>query len=277
MIASQDYGWSQLAARAGLAWPEATDWAMKLAVEAGIKAWEPLVWSVDDVRRIGTLAQGYGLGMPSIFLTGPLHDSDAAASTLRDFSQIVRAAVEFGCARVLVYPSPLPEGAEQDKSDLQLATQAGALESLARALAPLGASLCYHPEDGEMRQAAREFHHMLQATDPALVRLCLDPDTVWRGAGFSQIALLDIIRLYGARVDSVHLRQSQDRIWTEVLGPGDLDYPKLMTALAAQGARPDLVIEHAYEAATTVSLTPVAAHRQSLAFVTGKLMPRLRA
>lgn len=276
MIASQDYGWSQWAAREGRAWPTATGQAMEQAHAAGIRAWEPLLRSVDDARRIGTLALQHGLQMPSVFLTGPLHEVEAAAATVTTLAEIVRASLAFGCASALIYPAPL-QGAAQDKTDPQLATQARALEALAWALAPLDVRLIYHPEEGEMRQAAREFHHMLLATDPTLLGLCLDPDTVWRGAGFSQIALFDIIRLHGHRVDSVHLRQSQAGVWAEVLGPGDLDYPALIAALAARGAAPRLVIEQALEPATPATLTAFEAHRQSADYVARALLPLLHA
>jgi inosose dehydratase len=118
-----------------------------------------------------------------------------------------------------------------------------------------------------MRAAAREFHHMLLATDPGLVRLCLDPHWIWRGAGNSRIALLDIIGLYGHRVEVVHVRQSRDGIWAQAVGEGDLDYPAIVALLKAKGVRPHLVIENAIEAGTPDTLSPVEAHRQSVAYV----------
>lgn len=277
MIATQEYGWTQWAAAEGGGWPGATGLAMAQAHAAGLRAWEPLLRSVADAQRVGTLAQQHGLQMPAVFLTGPLHTAEAAAATVAEMVEIARACRAFGCTSALIYPAPLKGGTTNDKSDQELATQAAALSTLARALSPLGVRLSYHPEDGEMRHAAREFHHMLLATDPALLTLCLDPDTVWRGAGFSALALFDIIRLYGHRVDSVHLRQSQAHVWAEALGPGDLDYPALIAALAARGARPRLVLELAREAATPATLTMLEAHRLSLGYVTDTLLPLLPA
>ena len=57
MIVTQDYGWSQLAKRAGRSWPEATDWAMAQAVMAGFQGWEPFVATPADLDRIAALAR----------------------------------------------------------------------------------------------------------------------------------------------------------------------------------------------------------------------------
>ena len=63
-MATQDYGWSQIAARAGLAWPEAVPWAMQCATQAGFAAWEPFLRTAADARRIGQQAVDHGLAMP---------------------------------------------------------------------------------------------------------------------------------------------------------------------------------------------------------------------
>jgi inosose dehydratase len=130
----------------------------------------------------------------------------------------------------VVNPTPIRWGQPLDKSDGELATQARALQTLAERLAVHGVRLAYHTHDAEMRHAAREFHHMLLATDPAVVGLCLDAHWIYRGAGNSQVALFDIVQLYGSRVVSLHLRQSRNGVWTETLDEADgadLDYARL--------------------------------------------------
>jgi inosose dehydratase len=269
VIATQDFGWSQAAERAGLAWPAATEWAMQRAAEAGLTGWEPLLHTAEDAARIGTLARKHGLALTSVFVTGKLHEPAAAAQSMERMLAAVRAAVGEGCRTVSVYPSPLPAGAAEGKSDAQLDFQAGRLNALARALKPEGVQLLYHPEDPEMRGAACEFHHMLLATDPSLVGLCLDPDTIWRGAGGRMAAVLDVIRLYGHRIRELHLRQLKDRVWSETVEAGDVDYSAIHRALRACGARPMLVLEHAREPDTPCTLDPVEAHRRSLRYIEG--------
>lgn len=256
MIVTQDYGWSQLARHAGLDWPAATDGAMAQAVQAGFAGWEPFVASAADLTRIAALAARHDLALPSIFVSAPLH-APADHETLID---ICRAAADHGCRMVMIYP------AQARKSDADLVTQARTLNQIGAALKPLGLTLCYHPEEPEMLLAAHEFHHMLLGTDPDLVRLCLDPDTVWRGAGRSMIGLLDIVTLYAPRIAALHIRQSQAGVWAETVGPGDIDYPKVAQALTRE-TPPLLVVEHAYDPATPQSLDPVTAHRRSCEYV----------
>lgn len=273
VIATQDYGWSQHARRTGRAWPEATDWAIGEAAAAGFTAWEPFLASPEDAARVGALAQKHGLRLPSIFVSGILHDPASAAATAARFLHIIRVAAGYGCHQVMVYPSPLAEQA--GKSDVQLMFQSAQLNALGRRFQGFGVQLCYHPEEAEMRFAAREFHHMLIATDPGLVTLCLDADTVWRGAGFSSVAVMDVVALYGPRVTALHLRQSRGRVWDEVLGEGDLDYPAILSALARLGARPSLIVELALEDATPTTMDAQAAHRQSLDYTRATLTPLL--
>lgn len=263
-IATQDYGWSQLADRAGLGWPQGTDWAMAQAASAGCGGWEPLLKAPEDASRIGALARAHGLAMRSVFLAGMLHDDEAAPHAIERMAASARAALPFGCTCAAVYPV---ESAAGEKTDRQLVTQARNLTALARILRDLGVALLYHCEEPDLRHAAREFHHMIAGTDPHLVRVCLDPDAIWRGAGRSMVALLDIARLCGDRVEALHLRQSRNGIWDETVGPGDIDHPALARVLADRRACPLLVLEHAYEDRTPSTLDVVDAHRKSLRYV----------
>lgn len=275
MIATQDYGWTQHALRAGFAWPEATDWAMAQAAAAGFTAWEPLLGTPEDASRVGDLGRALGLALRSIFLTGVLHEPALAKQTRARFRTVAAVAAGYGCKQAMVYPSARPGQAA--KSDTELVLQAEQLGLLARDLRLLGVQLCYHPEEVEMRLAAREFHHMLLATNPTEVALCLDPDAIWRGAGQSHLALMDTLTMHGSRTAALHLRQSQGGTWNEVLGPGDLDYPAILATLDELGARPALILELALEKETEVTLDPLAAHAASLSYIRQGLAPLVRA
>ena len=125
----------------------------------------------------------------------------------------------------------------------------------------MGLILAYHNHDIELRNAAREFHHMMVGTDPANVTLCLDAHWVYRGAGNSQVALFDVLELYGPRVSELHLRQSQNDIWTEAFGPGDIDYERLAGHLLKIGIKPLLVLEQAVENGSPNTMKAVEAFR----------------
>jgi sugar phosphate isomerase/epimerase len=260
VFATQDYGWSQLARRAGLGWPEATGWAMAQAAEAGFTGWEPLLRGAEDARRVGELGLRHGLAIGSAFVTGPLHDGQAAA-TIASMLAIARAARAYGCRDLVVYPAP---GA---KDAAALARQARALEDLGRRVADLPCRLLYHPEAAELRDAGRELHWTLGITDPRLLRVCLDPDTVWMSAADGARALREVIALHGDRVDALHLRQMRGGVGTECLGPGDIDFAQLFAAVRARGLRPRLVVEHVYAPDMLMTMDAVAAHRASIAFL----------
>jgi inosose dehydratase len=115
--------------------------------------------------------------------------------------------------------------------------------------------------------AAREFHHMMLGTDPENVTLCLDAHWIYRGAGNSSVALFDVVKLYGARVTELHLRQSAETVWTETLLEGDIDYPALAECLLKAGVKPHLVIEQAVEKETPKTMDAVESHRRSRKYV----------
>lgn len=108
---------------------------------------------------------------------------------------------------------------------------------------------------------------MMVATDPAHVALCLDAHWLYRGAGNSQLALFDIVELYGARTVELHLRQPQDGVWSEVFGRGDIDYARMSARLKEMGVEPHLVLEQAVETGSPQTMDAGAAHAAGLSYV----------
>ena len=127
--------------------------------------------------------------------------------------------------------------------------------------------LAYHNHDIELRNAAREFHHMMLATDPKNVSLCLDAHWVYRGSGNSAVALFDVLKLYGPRISELHLRQSQGGVWTETMCDGDIDYRAWPGHLLDIGVQPHLVLEQAPEKGTPKTMDAVESHRRSGEYV----------
>ena len=118
----------------------------------------------------------------------------------------------------------------------------------------------YHNFEVEFDWGAREFRHMMSATDPDNVSFCIDVDRVYRGVGKSQLALLDIIKLYGSRVSEIHFRQSHHGHWTESFGDGDIDYRLVCHALKDEGVSPHFVYEQAWEKGSADTMTAFEAH-----------------
>jgi inosose dehydratase len=194
-----------------------------------------------------------------------LHDPAAADASIDQVVATAAKAKELIDAKIVVVdPTPLRG---QEKSDEQLATQAQAMTRLGRRLTPLGLTLAYHFHAPAWVNEGREFHHLLTNTDPQFVTLCLDTHWVYRGSGNKVERVYEVVERYGKRVSELHLRQSRNGVWTECLGEGDIDYPRVAAGLKAQGVRPLLVLEQAVENGTPDTMDAVESHRRSRAYV----------
>ncbi len=227
----------------------------------GINGLEPGLQTPEQVDATAAQLARCGLEMRSIYTGSDLLDPATVEGEIQRIVAVARRAKEAGTKIIVTNPSPLPD--RRGKTDAQLEAQAAGLNRLGRELAALGLTLAYHNHDVELDHAAREFHHMLLATDPDCLSLCLDAHWVYRGAGHSQTALFDVVKLYGRRVVELHLRQSQDHVWSETFGDGDIDYRALWKALAAHQVEPLLVLEQGPEQGTPQTLEVAAAHRAS--------------
>ena len=270
-VAAQEYPWRTWAKRAGEPWPPATAEGLRDVLNktkaAGCAGWEPLAETAADIEALWPELTHTGLDLGSVYTNAVLHDPAEVEAETNRVLGIVDAARVKGCRVLVLNPTPIRRGGDENKSDGQLRTQRAALERLGRAVAARGVGLAYHNHDAELRAGAREYHHMLAGTDPAAVKLCLDAHWVFRGCGNSAAAALDAARLYGDRVAEIHLRNSEGGTWTEAFGPGDLDHAAVRGVLESRGVGGfglpggvRLVLEQAIEEGTAVTMTPAAAH-----------------
>lgn len=266
-VACQQYTWFTYFQREGKDWFGDMDQSMKALIDSGTHGYEPSFDSVEQVSALQEHMTANGVWARSLYVNSFLHDPSRTEESIRNVLEIAQAAVDMGVEIIVTNPSPIAWGTSENKSDKELATQAAALDELGAALRKLGLSLTYHNHDAEMRESAREFHHMMLGTDPENVRLCLDAHWVYRGSGNSQIALFDIVKLYADRIVELHLRQSHQGVWSETFTPGDIDYQRLVDMLLERNIRPHLVLEQAVEEGTPHTLNAIEAMKQSLAYV----------
>lgn len=265
-LSSNTYPWGTFLGREGRTFQVNQDECLAEVTASGLQGLEPGIGDPSELDTLVPLLKKHGLEMRSIYMNSDLHTSAQADASIARIVAVARRAAEAGTRIMVTNPSPLQWGGQADKTDAQLETQAAALNRLGGELRKLGVTLAYHNHDMELRCAAREFHHMMVGTDPERVTLCLDAHWIYRGASNSAVALWDIVKLYGRRVSELHIRQSRDQIWTEVLGEGDIDYARLVTLLTAFDVRPLLVLEQAVEAGSPHTLNAVEAHRASVAY-----------
>ena len=262
-LACNQYPWTVFYQRDGRNFDASLDTVLQDIARSGISGYEPLVTSPAQIDQLGPLLKKNGLEMRSLYVNSVLHKADEADKSIGQVLAIAGKARAAGTSIIVTNPSPIRWGGPESKTDDQLKVQADALERLGRQLNAMGLRLAYHNHDVELRNAAREFHHMMVGTDPKHVTLCLDAHWVYRGSGNSSVALFDILELYGPRVTELHLRQSVNQVWTEAFGDGDIDYRAVAKHLLAIGIKPHLVLEQAVEEGSPHSLDPVEAHRRS--------------
>ncbi len=229
----------------------------------GLDGLEPILESPEDADRFGSALRKAGLQMRSAYVNTTLHRMPEAQQSIERVLAIADRARRYGTRILVTNPNPIQWGAPLDKSDAELETQANALNTLGKALEARGLKLAYHNHDMELRQAARELHHMMCGTDPRYVKLCLDAHWIYRGSGNSSVAVFDFIKLYGKRIVEVHIRQSRGGIWSEVFGDGDLDWTAIVSELRRVRVRPHLVLEQAVEQGTPATLGAVEAISRS--------------
>jgi inosose dehydratase len=262
-VACNQYPWGVFYAREGKDFNASLDAGLAEVAASGIDGFEPGVGGLEQIEAMVPLLKKHGLEMRSLYVNSTLHEAGQADQSIDVVLAAAARAKTAGTRIIVTNPSPIQWGGQQNKTDQQLKTQAAAMNKLGARLKQMGLVLAYHNHDIELRNAAREFHHMMVGTDPQYVTLCLDAHWVYRGAGNSQVALFDIVELYGPRITELHLRQSRDHVWMEVFGPGDIDYERLAAHLTRIGGKPLLVLEQAVETGSSNTMKAVEAFKKS--------------
>lgn len=230
----------------------------------GIGGYEPIINSADEFEGLGDRLKKHNLEMRSIYVNSILHDPKKSDQSIEDVLKIAKTARKMGVQIIVTNPTPIKWGGMEDKNDKQLRFQAKSLDLLGAELRKLGIALAYHNHDAELRQGGREFHHMLTATNPDNVKLCLDAHWVFRGCGDSEVAVFDALHHYHSRIVELHLRQSQNGIWTESFTTqGDIDYQRMFEFLATKKIMPHFVLEQSIEEKTDLKNSSVKAHEVS--------------
>jgi inosose dehydratase len=203
-----------------------------------------------------------------MYVNSVLHDQAEVDKSIQNILEIAEVAAPFGCKILVTNPSPISWSNPENKSDAELRLQAESMNRLGKLLKQKGVTLAYHTHDMELRAGAREIHHVLQNTDPKNVAFCFDIHWVYRGSDDSELAVFDMLKMYGDRIVELHLRQSTDGIWDETFSAsGDIDYSEFAKQLKKKDIRPHLVIEQCLEAKTPATMSVVEAHQKDLEVV----------
>ncbi len=263
-FACQHYTWLTYFQREGREWMKDMEESFQACIKAGFKGYEPSFTRPEEVLSIQQNLEQYKLWSKSMYVNSTLHEPELVEQSIQEVLAIAMEAKSTEIKILVTNPTPIRWGGPENKSDEQLKAQALALNVLGQELKSMGLTLAYHNHDAEMRESAREFHHMLRGTDPENVKLCLDAHWIYRGSGNSEVALFDIVDMYADRIVELHLRQSENGIWSEVFEEGDIDYQHLATMLNNRGLRPHIVLEQAIEVGTPQTMSAIEAIRLSM-------------
>jgi inosose dehydratase len=266
-ISCNAYNWKTFYDRQNKKWGEDLDKCIADLAKTGITAYEPGLESAEEVKRLAPFLKKYKISMPSIYVNSVLHRVEEAEKSIATVLSIADEVVKLGTKIVVTNPSPIKWGGPEIKSDAELSVQAKSMEKLGMELRKRGLTLAYHTHDVELRAGAREFHHVLQNTTPQNVSFCFDTHWVYRGSMDSQLAVFDVLKMYGNRIVELHLRQSVNGVWSESFGAGDIDYQRFANELKAMKLRPHIVIEQCVEAKTPNTMDGVEAHIKDLAMI----------
>ncbi len=261
VLATNQYPWFTFYRRHGQTFEDNLDRTLAEVKKSDADSLEPLLESMQQLDSLCKHLERHSLAMRTVYMNSTLHEKDIAEQSMDTVLSMARRAKSLMDTRIVVTnPSPIRWGGPENKTDEQLAIQSESLEALGKALLEEGISLAYHFHDPEFRMGAREVHHMLASTDPGYVKLCLDAHWAYRGAGDSNIALHDIVKLYGTRIVELHVRQSRNGIWTEAFGAGDIDYNRLVDEFMQLGLKPVICMEQAVEKDSPNSMNALEAH-----------------
>jgi len=187
------------------------------------------------------------LEMPSVYNGGPMHTAADAEQTIAETLQLAATARGVGARMLNFNPSPKPR--RERKTDAELDAQARYVNELGEKLRAQDVVFQLHHHNPEMEEDAREWRHLLEHTDPRLVSFCIDVDWVRRG-GQDPMTML---RAAGARLASLHLRNSRQGVWCEDFGEGDIDYQAVAAYLEQVRFQGLLIVELAYQKETQVT------------------------
>jgi inosose dehydratase len=189
----------------------------------------------------------YNLTPETIYTGTTLHEAAAAEKSIKEVVELARLLKPHRTRVIVTNPSPKPSQAR--KTDQELDTQARYVDQLGAELHQQGMKLALHHHTPELADNAREWHHLLQHTNPNRVYCCVDVHWAYRGGQ----DVMTFIRETRNRLAVLHLRNSKQGVWTEDFGPGDVDYQKVADYLRGISFKGYLVVELAYEKNTQIT------------------------
>jgi len=237
-IATQLYGWISYD---GLSEMDCLRAAAKAGFEF-VEGWTTFFETDEKTAQTKAVLDELGLTLAAAYAGADIHQPETAEKSLDAILAAARRATADHPGLIINVNCSGPT------TDDEFAVQAKNLDRLGGELADLGYTLAIHNHTPEMVNGAREYRAMLKLTDPELVKFCLDLH--WCYA--SDQDPIEMIRLATGRIACLHLRNGNDKVWSEWIGDGtDIDHVAAKKALDKAGFDGLPILELAYHAGKT--------------------------
>ena len=249
LLSAQTYIWFQQFQSQNKTLGEGVEEALAGLRRAGFRRAEMMSDFLKGEMRAKTLSllAKYELKPATVYAGGTLHEEKAAEDSIARILELAKALKGAGTRAIVNNPNPKP-GPER-KSDEELKTQARYVNQLGRELQKLGMRFLLHHHTPELVEDAREWKHLLANTDPGSVFCCVDVDWAVRGGQNP----MKFLREVGARLGSLHVRNSKQGVWMEEFGEGDHNYLEVADYLKQLNYDGYVVVELAYEKNTKIT------------------------
>jgi inosose dehydratase len=155
-----------------------------------------------------------GLQLVASFVPLPLAHAESHEAGYQEAIKVAQLLAQAG-ARLIVLADEMSEermavsGRVDDSKDgmneQQWEAAAKLLRRIAEACCELGLSSVFHHHAGTLVETPKEVEQLCERTDPDLLGLCLDTGHYFFGGGDP----VDAVRLYGARIRHLHLKDVQ--------------------------------------------------------------------
>lgn len=201
-----------------------------------------------DVRdHTRELLAKYNLKPESVYASTALHEAPAAETSIKSVLELAGFLQPLGTRVIVTNPSPKQNHGR--KSDAELKTQVNYINQLGAALQQQGMKLLLHHHTPELVENAREWWYEMENTHPKYAGACVDVHWAYRGGQ----EVIPFLRKVGTRVEELHLRNSQNGVWMEDFGPGDIDYSQVAEYMHQINFKGTLAVELAYEKGTVTN------------------------
>lgn len=258
VFGSNVYGWTQYYQREKKAFN--LDEVISALADCGYDYLENFMdaGNPDANAKFAEKLRAKGLRPVSLYTGGTFHDAAKAKQTVANLLKACATCQKAGFEVISCNPQPIG----REKTDDELKTQAAALIDFGQGLKDLGLKLGIHHHLPELKNNAREFHHVFRNTPPETVGFCYDVHWVFKGG----IQPMDALKDYGNRIVTWHLRQSRASVWWETLDTGDVDYEAVARYAREQNLPRRFTVELALEKGTAITRSAVENHRLSLEY-----------